>query len=321
VPVAAVKPAVVKPTSVKPVEQKKPVMPPPVTAPTAKPLPLIKPVTASPSVAVAPLVSAPKPSPKKNIIELPAINDNAAPASIELTVNKDHQVVVQTVAQAAKQNTASNVKTIPLTLPARSATVAASAINIAPSTKMDKPTAVTTVAAARETAKASHSLIQTLKDSLCKKYAHFCGHTDEQTANEQLDLSHIAFTSLQGKLSWPTAGKVLTHFGAELGDSNLKYNGVLIQAPAGQPIHAIYAGRVIFANWLQGLGLLLIIDHGNGYMSLYGHNAALYKKVGDSVKPNDLIASVGDSGVPGPIGLYFEIRHNGQPVNPDAWCS
>lgn len=175
------------------------------------------------------------------------------------------------------------------------------------------------LAAAQATAQASHSLLHTIKEDFCNKYSHLCTY-HKKANNKMVNPASMPFVQLQGNLPWPTAGNILTPFGAELGDSHLKYNGVLIGAPAGQPVHAIARGKVVFANWLQGLGLLLIIDHGDGYMSLYGHNAALYKKAGDSVKPEEVIAAVGNSGVPGPMGLYFEIRHNGQPVNPVQWC-
>lgn len=132
--------------------------------------------------------------------------------------------------------------------------------------------------------------------------------------------SGAPFTQVQGKLSWPTAGNLATHFGSSIDQSELKYNGVLISAPTGQSVRAIYQGRVVFANLLQGLGLLIIIDHGNGYLSLYGHNQTLYKKVGDVVKAGDMIATTGNSNGQGPSGVYFEIRHNSQPLNPERWC-
>lgn len=127
------------------------------------------------------------------------------------------------------------------------------------------------------------------------------------------------FTQLQGKLPWPTEGSIAAHFGSSIEQSELKYNGTLISAPSGQPVRAIYQGRIVFANWLQGLGLLTIVDHGNGYLSLYGHNQSLYKKVGDIVKAGDVIGSTGNAGQ-GPSGVYFEIRHNSRPLNPESWC-
>jgi len=166
------------------------------------------------------------------------------------------------------------------------------------------------------------SVMQKIKAKWCNKFEHFCKEEKPKAVVKVVgDIPYRqSFAALQSKLNWPTAGIVVTRFGTDLGSNNLRYNGVLIQGDAGQPVRAVYQGRIVFANWLHGLGLLLIIDHGDGYMSLYGHNQAIYKKVGDVVKPHELIAAVGNSGEPGPTGLYFEIRHDGVPVNPENWC-
>ena len=128
------------------------------------------------------------------------------------------------------------------------------------------------------------------------------------------------FTKLQGKLPWPTVGTIINHFGSPIEQSELHSTGVLIKAPVGQAVHTIYQGRVVFANHLQGLGLLIIVDHGNGYLSLYGHNQALYKKVGETVRADDVIASVGNSSYQAVPGVYFEIRLNSKALNPELWC-
>lgn len=129
----------------------------------------------------------------------------------------------------------------------------------------------------------------------------------------------VPIAKLAGKLPWPTNARVSRRFQQQ--DSNgLKYNGVLLAAPIGQAVQAIYPGRVIFADWLQGFGQVLIIDHGKGYMSLYGRNQKLTKKTGDIVGAGDLVAMVGNSGGHEQAGLYFEIRHNGRPSNPENWC-
>src|SRR3970282_1878452 len=96
-------------------------------------------------------------------------------------------------------------------------------------------------------------------------------------------------------------------------------NGVLVAADAGTPVRAVYHGRIAFSDWLPGLGLLIIIDHGDGYMSLYGHNETLLREPGAWVAPGDAIAQVGDSGGQAQAGLYFETRHNGAPVDPGPW--
>ena len=101
---------------------------------------------------------------------------------------------------------------------------------------------------------------------------------------------------------------------------NLRWQGVLIAAKEGQPVRAVSYGRVAFADWLRGYGMLLIIAHGDGYMSLYGHNQTLYKEVGDWVEAGDVIASAGTSGGDNTSALYFEIRRNGKPTDPSKWC-
>jgi septal ring factor EnvC (AmiA/AmiB activator) len=99
------------------------------------------------------------------------------------------------------------------------------------------------------------------------------------------------------------------------------WNGVIINSAYGTPVRAISYGRVAFADWLQGFGFITIIDHDDGYMSLYGHNQALYKQSGDWVEAGEVIATVGDSGGQANSGLYFELRHQGKPINPNRWCS
>jgi murein hydrolase activator len=129
------------------------------------------------------------------------------------------------------------------------------------------------------------------------------------------------FKALKGRLRWPARGRLVTRFGSLRGNSGLKWQGVLIEAPEGGQVRAVSQGRVAFADWLRGFGLLLIIDHGDGYMTLYGHNQALYKEVGEWVDSGAVVATLGASGGQTEAGLYFEIRHNGQPVNPVGWCA
>jgi septal ring factor EnvC (AmiA/AmiB activator) len=127
-----------------------------------------------------------------------------------------------------------------------------------------------------------------------------------------------AFAKLRGELAWPVEGRLVAHFG-ETRAGGVKWNGVLIAAERGTPVRAIYHGRVAYADWLPGLGLLMIIDHGNGYLSLYGHNERLYKAAGAQVRAGDTIAGVGDSGGRSQDELYFEIRRAGKPVDPRPW--
>jgi septal ring factor EnvC (AmiA/AmiB activator) len=128
------------------------------------------------------------------------------------------------------------------------------------------------------------------------------------------------FAKLRGKLEWPTTGKVRALFGRSRNAGKLKWNGVLIKASEGKDVRAVSHGRVAYADWLRGYGLLLIVDHGDGYMSLYGHNQALYKETGEWIEAGEVIATVGQSGGQQEAALYFEIRHNGKPSNPARWC-
>lgn len=121
-----------------------------------------------------------------------------------------------------------------------------------------------------------------------------------------------------GGLGWPVSGSLLTAYGGRLPDGRSS-TGVLIGAPAGTPVKAVADGTVVFAEWMTGYGMLLIVDHGNGYMSLYAHNDALLKNAGDRVTRGETLASVGNSGGQGRSGLYFELRQGGKPVNPATW--
>jgi septal ring factor EnvC (AmiA/AmiB activator) len=130
--------------------------------------------------------------------------------------------------------------------------------------------------------------------------------------------SKDAFAKLRGKLAWPVAGKLLASYG-QVRAGGMKWDGVLLAGAQGTPVRAVYHGRVVYADYLSGLGLLTIIDHGDGYLSLYGHNERLYKEVGERVTAGDTIATVGDSGGRSSPALYFEIRKAGKPVDPRPW--
>lgn len=156
---------------------------------------------------------------------------------------------------------------------------------------------------------------------------------EQQRVEMQLLLSELArrskenliktdkFTASKGKLPWPLQGKVLHAYGSrhELGD--LTYEGMDLAAPAGTEVKAIHHGRVVFADWFGNSGLLLIIDHGDGYMSLYAHNQQLYQKLGANVQRGEVIATAGNTGGQAQPGLYFEIRHEGKAENPVLWLA
>ena len=139
-------------------------------------------------------------------------------------------------------------------------------------------------------------------------------------APEVEEIARQPFADLKGKLAWPVKGKLRKMFGRRKPLSNLRWQGVLIEAPSGRYVRAVSHGRVAFADWLRGFGNLIIIDHGNSYLSLYGHNESLFKAAGEWVEAGDVIGSTGDSGGQAKSGLYFEIRRNGKPQNPTRWC-
>ncbi|HSC82519.1 MAG TPA: murein hydrolase activator EnvC [Pseudomonas sp.] len=129
------------------------------------------------------------------------------------------------------------------------------------------------------------------------------------------------FAQAKGKLPWPVNGRLVARYGSPRGgDERAKWDGVLIGASAGSQVHAVHGGRVVFADWLRGAGLLVILDHGNGYLSLYGHNQSLLKDAGDIVKAGDPIATVGTSGGQDTPALYFAIRQQGRASDPAQWC-
>ena len=138
-----------------------------------------------------------------------------------------------------------------------------------------------------------------------QQYA-FVGNTDKPLRDHQ------------GRLSWPVQGKVVHQFGDKVVGDNT-WQGILIAAPEGTDIRSIYQGRVAYADWLRGFGLIIIVDHGDGYMSLYAHNQSLYKNAGDRVNIGEPIAQVGKSRPVANTGLYFEIRHKGEVQNPMSW--
>ncbi len=129
------------------------------------------------------------------------------------------------------------------------------------------------------------------------------------------------FAQSRGKLPWPVAsGTALNRFGAAYSDGNLHRAGIVMEAEIGSPVRAVHPGRVVFADWLRGSGLLVVVDHGEGYLSLYANNQSLVKRKGDWVNRGEALATSGEDGGTGRPGIYFEIRHNGQAQDPALWC-
>lgn len=165
--------------------------------------------------------------------------------------------------------------------------------------------------------KKDHQLDKMLVDR--QRLEELLSSVEEAIADLDLPGATTPIKQLKGQLPWPTQGKIVRNFGSRDATSGTRWHGVLIRAKEGSEVHAIHYGRVVFADWLRGFGLLLILDHGNGYMSLYGHNQSLYKQTGDWVSTSEVISGVGNSGGRDNSGLYFEIRRNGKPQNPKNW--
>jgi len=141
----------------------------------------------------------------------------------------------------------------------------------------------------------------------------------EELSGVMPEMAGEELSQYKGKLPLPVEGRVSNQFGSRRPESTLSWTGWFIRATPKQPVQAIAPGRVVYADWLRGFGNLLIIDHGRGFMSLYGNNQTLYKQVGDALRTGDLIAAVGNSGGNEDSGLYFELRFKGQPINPNSW--
>ena len=131
--------------------------------------------------------------------------------------------------------------------------------------------------------------------------------------------SGSSFSALRGKLNLPVRGELSNRFGSARQDTGLSWKGLFIRAAEGADVKSVASGRVIFADWMRGFGNLIIIDHGDGYMSLYGNNQAVFKRVGDDVDGGDSIASVGNSGGNESNGLYYELRRQSKPFDPLSW--
>ena len=168
------------------------------------------------------------------------------------------------------------------------------------------------------------SRLAQLVKRLSKMLARPKGKGNGQFLNDSLpdnNFSGSPFDALKGKLHLPAKGVVSNRFGSRRPDSTVLWKGLFLRAAADQPVKAVAAGRVVFADWMRGFGNLLIIDHGKGYMSLYGNNETLYKQVGDVISGGDTVAAVGNSGGNEDYGLYFELRHEGIPLDPMQWVA
>lgn len=143
--------------------------------------------------------------------------------------------------------------------------------------------------------------------------------TRKALADIRIPTDDRPFRALKAQLPWPTDGKITGTYRSAIGNSSLRANGITIKTPQGQPVQAIHHGQVVFSDWLRGFGLMIIVDHGDGFMSLYGHNDTLQKDSGDWVQAGEIISSAGNSGGAHESSLYFEIRKDGAPQNPMRW--
>ncbi len=161
-------------------------------------------------------------------------------------------------------------------------------------------------------------LVSKIAEMLAKPKSKSLFHNDN-IPDSQFDGK--PFEQLEGKLALPVKGNISNKFGTPRPDSTVLWKGLFIKTPSGQPVKVVAAGRVVFADWLRGFGNLIIVDHGNAYMSLYGNNETLYKQVGDELRGGDTIATVGNSGGNSDSGLYFELRHKSLPLDPMKWLA
>jgi septal ring factor EnvC (AmiA/AmiB activator) len=143
---------------------------------------------------------------------------------------------------------------------------------------------------------------------------------EKAVVNLKMPENYKSFSAAKGSMPWPISGRASHRFGNSRNSGKMRWQGVTIPAKPGLKISAIHHGRVVYADWLRGSGLLLIIDHGDDYMSLYAHNQSLMAEVGEWVNAGSTIATVGSSGGQDSAALYFEVRHKGKPVNPASWC-
>jgi len=143
---------------------------------------------------------------------------------------------------------------------------------------------------------------------------------EKAVANLEVPDDYQPFKAARGTMPWPIGGKRANSFGRPRNEGKMRWQGVTIPASEGDSVKAIHHGRVVYADWLRGSGLLMIIDHGEGYMSLYAHNQSLLREVGEWVSAGTPISTVGNSGGQEQSALYFEIRHQGKPTNPTKWC-
>ena len=174
------------------------------------------------------------------------------------------------------------------------------------------------------TLKRDEEQLSQLIERLAREAARKKKKSGKRITNQGLpnaDIGSGSFHQLKGRLRLPVIGELTNRFGAPRQDSGLSWKGLFISAKAGRDVKAVAGGRVVYADWLRGFGNLLILDHGEGYMSLYGNNESLLKQVGEETRAGDTIAAIGNSGGNPDSGLYFELRYQGKPFDPIPWVT
>lgn len=164
--------------------------------------------------------------------------------------------------------------------------------------------------------KVKKNIKKSVDDSANKNSSQVVVNNEETPSN---DYAGINFSALKGKLRLPARGELTNRFGAKRVDTGISWKGLFIKAAEGADVKTVASGRVVFADWMRGFGNLIIVDHGSGYMSLYGNNQAVLKSVGEEVAAGDAIASIGNSGGNESNGVYYELRRNSQPFDPMSW--
>jgi septal ring factor EnvC (AmiA/AmiB activator) len=167
------------------------------------------------------------------------------------------------------------------------------------------------------------TILKKTKKTIKKKQDKIDDGNDEKIASNEATptnaYSGSSFAALKGKLYLPVRGDVTNRFGSARKDTGVTWKGLFIKAAEGNDVKTVADGRVVFADWMRGFGNMIIVDHGSGYMSLYGNNQAVLKSVGDDVNAGDAIASVGNSGGNESNGLYYELRRQSKPFDPMSW--
>jgi murein hydrolase activator len=173
----------------------------------------------------------------------------------------------------------------------------------------------------RDEERLSQLIERLAKEAAARKKTRTPGKHITNHALPNADTGSGAFRQLRGKLRLPVIGELTNRFGGQRQDSGLSWKGLFISSKPGRDVKAVASGRVVYADWLRGFGNLLILDHGDGYMSLYGNNESLLKQVGQEIRSGDTIAATGNSGGNPDSGLYFELRFQGKPFDPLPWVT